>query len=407
MDANQDQLVVDNHHLDVVRKVLGQLKIQDYTEDAIPEFDLTLLNLKHIGKPEDEPDWKRVSDLDPVLTEVRARLAGHSGGWTPTIGKNRSMTSTFGAYPQTKSQNFWDPERREAPVPPDTWLKGDAGTGVRVGLVDTRVYRHADLPPASITASPEDFSPKKIGDDCNFEEGHAVFTIGLILKNAPGATVVAHAALGDDGKAEAWKVVKKLAQFLVPEPADRVHLIVLASGCRTHDGMPPFILERAIERLSPHITVVAAAGNHGIVEGMHPDTLVTRNSPTWPAALPGVVAVGVPVPPLPFPEADPVPHYSPDVPWVTCTVAPTHGDTFVSTYLNSKLVKVLDGRIIDNLVTGYAAWRGTSCAAAVLGGAIAAKMPSTGMDAREALKQLIGTGGIKKFTWPAQPGVQA
>jgi hypothetical protein len=404
MDANQDQLVVDTHHLDVVRGVLNQLKIQDRVEGSIPEFDLTLLSLRHIGLPEDEPDWLSVSDLDPVLTEVRARLAGSSGGWTPIVGKNRRMTSTFGAYPQTKSQNFWNPARHEAP---GTWLEGDAGAGVRVGLVDTKVYRHEDLPAGSITASPEDFSPKEAGDDCDFEEGHAVFTIGLILKNAPGATVVAHAALGDDGKAEAWKVVKKLAQFLVPQPADRVHLIVLASGCRTHDGQPPLILERAIERLSPHITVVAAAGNHGVLEGMHPDTLATRYSPTWPAALPGVVAVGVPAPPLPFPEADPAPHYSPDLPWVTCTVEPTDGDTFVSTYLNSKLVKMLDGSTIDNLDTGYASWRGTSCAAAYLGGAIAAKMPSTGMDAREALRQLIDTNGIKKFTWPATPHEQA
>lgn len=397
--AVPDELVVDTAHLGAVRQVLRHLEIQDTVTDSIPEFDLTLLSLKHVEEDKPEEEWEKVSDLDPVLTEVRVRLAGRCGGWTPVIGKNRRMSNTFGAYPQTRSQSIWNP------MPADhhgAWLVGDAGSGVRVGLVDTKILRHPALPDSAIRASEDDRFTKEEGEPCDFEEGHGVFAAGLILKKAPGAVVVAHAALGPDGKAEAWHVVKKLAKFLADEPGHRVHLIVLASGCRTRDGLPPMILERAIERLSPHITVVAAAGNHGAVDGMSPSTLITRNSPTWPAALPGVVAVGVPKP-----SRQGTPDYSPDLPWVTCTVKPETADTFMSTYLDSKAVTLHNGTTTDTLDSGYASWRGTSFAAAYLGGAIAAKMPDTHMDAREALAQLYQGDVVTEFAWHAERREQA
>ncbi|WP_330275098.1 S8/S53 family peptidase [Lentzea sp. NBC_00516] len=382
-----DELVVDTHHLGAVRHVLGELHIEDAVKDAIPEFDLTLLTLKH-GDTQNP-----VTDLDPVLTEVRARIAGRSGGWTPLIGKNRKMGNVFGAYPQTKSQAFWNPMPATHEGP---WIQGDAGQGVRVGMVDTKIYQHPQLPKTSVRASDHDWFTKDRQGTSHFEEGHGVFVAGLILKTAPGATVVPRAALGPDGKAEAWVVVKKLATFLADKPEDRVHLIVMANGCRTHDGQPPLILERAVERLSPHIAVVAAAGNHGGFLGMTSSSLVTRNSATWPAALPGVIAAGVPD----LPDPDPTTHYSADLPWVTHIVQPEVDDTFTSTYLDSATVTMFKGDPATDLITGYATWRGTSCAAAYLGGLIAAEMPSSGMDAAQALARVVAGPLVDEFVWP-------
>lgn len=391
--AVPDQLVVDTTHLAAVRTVLTELRIQDHIADDIPEFDLTLLTLKHIDTEKPEHCWKPVTDLDPVLTEVRVRIAGRSGGWTPLIGKNRKMGGMFGAYPQTRSQSYWNPKRATHTGP---WLAGTVGEGVRIGLVDTKIFKHKQLSTNSVHASDDDWFTKDPAATSYFEEGHGVFTAGLILKKAPGAKVVAHAALGPDGKGEAWCVVKKLAKFLACGPEDRVHMIVLASGCRTHDAQPPLILARAVERLSQHFMIVAAAGNHGAVIGLAPGSLITRNSPTWPAALPGVIAAGVPVPA----GEDPANHFSPDLPWVTHTVQPETADTFTSTYLDSAVVTMLEGDPATDLDTGYAQWRGTSFAAAYLSGLIAAQMPESGMDAVQALATVVAGPLVDEFVWP-------
>jgi hypothetical protein len=230
-----------------------------------------------------------------------------------------------------------------------------------------------------------------------------VFTAGLVFQQAPAATLVARHVLQENGKAPAWEVVKKLAAFL--EDDDPVDVLVLASGCRnTLDGNAPAIIERAIERLSAHTTVVAAAGNHGMLPGMTSDAHITRNSATWPAALPRVVAVGVE-------DAN----YSPDLPWVTCTVDPAklHPQTaerfgdgespdplvFLSTYLDADQVQMHEQHDIKSF-TGYATWVGTSGAAAVAGGAIAAKIVPGRTTAAEALGELFEGQLVQPFDWP-------
>ncbi|MFS8097124.1 S8/S53 family peptidase [Lentzea alba] len=374
------ELVVDTTQLDMVKQGLAELNIGITKTDPVPAFDLALLTLEHrelgaFGSP--------VADVGPVLGELRARFAGRCGGWTPFLGKNRKMTSQFGAYPQTQSMSFWDPDHVEQT---ESIFQGDAGAGVRIGLLDTKIYDHEHLKSVDLrTPDHERFTKPANKLQFNFEEGHGVFAAGLILRQAPRATLVARHALDSDGKASAWDFVKKLAEFL--EDSERVSLIVLASGCRTYDGQPPLVLRRAIERLSPHIMIVAAAGNHGAVPGMAPESQITRRSATWPAALPGVVAVSVN-------EAE----YSPDLPWVTTTIAESEPEAFLSTYLKAEKVAMkMPSRTID-FPAGYARWRGTSCAAAYLGGKIAAGM-ATGRTAAQALKDLQQAGTAQVFSW--------
>lgn len=373
-----DALVVDLTEKDAVGSVLDDLGISVTHTDQVEEFDLALLKLQLGGK--------ELTDIDPVLAEVRARFAGRGAGWSPLIGKNRRMASVFGAYPQTKSMSVWDPVPVEHDLPTFT---GSDGEGVRIGLLDTKIYQHPALAELDIVTPDESTRfTKDPTKQATVEDGHGVFTAGLILQQAPRATLVARHVLGSDGKAYAWDVVKRLAEFYRDE--NRVDLMVLASGCRnTLDGRPPLIVERAMERLSPHMMIVAAAGNHGIVVGMDPEIHTTRNSPTWPAALPRVVAVGVA-------GAD----YSPELPWVNCAVHLGKDPKFVSTYLEDDNVKMLDETSDKNFSKGYASWVGTSCAAAYVGGKVAAKLAaSKETSAYDVLDDVCAGPTVLKYEW--------
>lgn len=378
--AEPDALVVDLTEVDAVESVLDDLGIFVAERSEVGQFDLALLKLTLGGEP--------LNDIDPVLAELRARFAGRAAGWSPLIGKNRRMASVFGAYPQTKSMSLWDPVPK-AETEPTPSFTGDAGRGVRIGLLDTKIYNHPALAAKDIsTPDPTTRFSKDDKPQCTVEDGHGVFTAGLILQQAPGATLVARHVLGSDGKAYAWDVVTMLAEFLKDE--HRVDVLVLASGCRnTLDGRPPLIIERAVERLSGHMMIVAAAGNHGIVEGMSPDVHTTRNSATWPAALPRVVAVGVA-------GAD----YSPNLPWVDCVVDIGPNARFVSTYLEADDVQMLDGASNPDFSGGFASWVGTSCAAAYVGGAVAAKMAALGKkSAYDVMEDVCSGPTVRKFAW--------
>src|SRR5690348_12266508 len=91
--AEPDSLVVDLTEIDAVQHVLDELGIAVHGTETLEAFELALVTLAGEG----------FADVDPVLAELRVRFAGRCAGWTPLLGKNRTMTSVFGAYPQTKS----------------------------------------------------------------------------------------------------------------------------------------------------------------------------------------------------------------------------------------------------------------------------------------------------------------
>ncbi|WP_372664556.1 S8 family peptidase [Amycolatopsis kentuckyensis] len=373
-----DELIIDLRERGLVGPALEKLGITIAEEDRIEPFDLAKLKLAY-------PEGLGFEmAIDPVLAELRRRFAARCGGWVPLLGKNRTLSNQFGAYPQTRSQSDFDPSPADRPA--GTGAGPAAGHGVRVGILDTRLYRHPDLEGHYETpASGTTFETPAPGTETPWEDGHATFVAGLILAQAPAATLVVRDVLKSDGRAPVWATVGKLAEFL----DDDIDILNLAMGTRAaqdEDGDCPVAVRRAIERLSPHMVIVAAAGNHGEIPGLRNG--LTRTAPTWPAALTGVVAVGAT-----RANGAPAP-YSPDLPWVSCTAL---GDGLTSTYLPGD-VRLRTGGVQE--FHGYATWKGTSFATATVSGAIAAGTKRGEVTATEAFHAALAAGDVvKPYGW--------
>ena len=231
---------------------------------------------------------------------------------------------------------------------------------MRIGVLDTPlVWNRAwsqnvqSLEPSSSVSEP--FS---------YDVGHANFVASLIASQAPEADIGVLGTLHPgDASATAWDVAREMVSFL-----DRdVAILNLSLGCYTEDNQPPLLMQRAIQIMTPRLLVVAAAGNH---------RQPTRPRPFWPAALDDVVAVGAY-----GPDYEPAP-FTPKAPWVDIT-AP--GVDIVSHYFDGWVTLEPDKQ---ELFTGYAMWQGTSFAAGLAAGEIAAQLPVSG-DARVVRRILL------------------
>ena len=132
---------------------------------------------------------------------------------------------------------------------------------------------------------------------------------------------------------------------------------------------------------------VAAAGNHGNVASRPAKEVpagLTEQSPSYPAALPGVLAVGA------LEDAKPAPFSPKDAPWIRL-MAP--GVDLTVAYLSGNvLVAAEDGTFRharDVEFGGWAKCSGTSYAAGMVTGEIAQRMTRPGVTAQEAAAQLL------------------
>ncbi|GAA3127775.1 S8 family peptidase [Streptosporangium carneum] len=167
------------------------------------------------------------------------------------------------------------------------------------------------------------------------QAGHGTFVTGLVLRSAPEAQVRPLRVLDGHGLGDEAGLLRVLGR-LRNDPPD---VLNLSFGGHTFDDRPSPLVEASLAGLAGTV-VVACAGN----------TASTR--PFWPAALPEVVAVGA----LDTTEAARAP-FSAHGPWVN---ACARGEWLTSAFLR------------HGAFQGYARWSGTSFAAAVVSGAIAA-----------------------------------
>ncbi|MBG0564657.1 S8 family peptidase [Actinoplanes aureus] len=321
-----------------------------------------------------QPDARRAAaaaetPLDRVLTDLRAGFAALNGGWMPTMGKNRAVGRIPGmrnARPGVSGAGEVSHGGGGAPRKIDEpgWAKARAATpgrGARVGLVDTALRRHDYLAGAWVGDQENGLA---YPDGLPAEAGHATFIAGLVLRQAPGATLSVTALLDDQGVADSWEAAVRIVQ-LGREGLDVLNLSFVSY---TDDGMPPLVLSTAIDRLDPDIVVVAAAGNHGFL------TDGQERKAAWPAALNDVVAVGAA---SARGDGEPA-SFTPLGSWID-VLAP--GEDVESTYLDrrAQVWEDPDGDGPQEPVrqsrnfNGYARWSGTSFAAAAVSGAIAAR----------------------------------
>ncbi|HEX4726021.1 MAG TPA: S8 family serine peptidase [Pseudonocardiaceae bacterium] len=356
-----DELIVHLPHLRLVTTALGILGIQ-VTGTPEQHRPLDLARLKLAGS----------ADVTNVLAQLRAHFAAQYGQWMPLMDSNQHVATVIG-MPQPKSMSISDdPEQTDPPAPvPFT----PAGRGIRVGVLDTKIDAHPDLIGRFVAEPSARYRP--LPEPVPLRAGHATFVASLITRMAPAVTIDAHAVLNRNGRATAWHTATAMMTF-----ADSgIDILNLSLGCRTNDGLAPLLMSRAVTLLNQRMLIVAAAGNHGAA-----DDLNLRVAPTWPAALPDVVAVGARG--LDGKRAP----FSPNLPWVTCT-AP--GEKVTGGYLKALIATTKSG---PQQFDGYATWSGTSFATATVSGAIAAATHRR--DVRAALARLLAesNGVVRQFT---------
>lgn len=324
----------------------------------------------------DDSQRRDTTAMDALVVGLRQHFRRRYAGWVPTIGKNRILgrvvgggVISHGGGPAPTASLHALPER-----------SGTAGSGVRVGVLDTRIYPHPWL--AGGWAGPADTVLETDGVRAAVT-GHATFITGLVLSQAPGAVVEMRHVLSDEtGEADSWEVAKAIVEL----GRSGIDVLNLSLVCYTEDGQAPLALAAAVERLDPAIVVVAAAGNHGDPAAKGIEDADDHRKPTWPAALDHVVAVGAATR-----EGRRTSFTPEDAAWID-VLAP--GESVVSTFLEGRVQ--LDDEGGAETFSGFAEWSGTSFAAALVSGAIAAHTKPGEVSARQAWKQLIAPLGPRQ-----------
>jgi subtilisin family serine protease len=430
-DYQPDELVVALPDHDIVRRKLTDLHISTGKADRDERLGLALLPLDEgtfaeaadelrgdagLVQRATEAKWPRrvtddtqLSDLDLLLRKLREEFSAVYDGWMPDIGKNRMIAPVRG-FPIVDGCARDNPRELGIDDPialPEGGEQGwrprptEPGHGVRVGLLDTRLYPHPWLAGGYLASAADLLELPGSGEGVLSLDGHGTFVAGLILSQAPGAELVVRPVLGRDAAGQdavgkTWDVAKGMAQFA----GSGVDILNLSFGCYTDDGQPPLVLARAVSLLSSEILLVAAAGNYGDIEQLREERSplagpwtknLTNRTPVWPAAFADVVSVGA------TDGHGERAAFSPEVPWVDVT-AP--GVDVESTYLFGQvsLVSLANDKQTTEVFHGFARWQGTSFAAGNVSGAVAAKI-EPGRNARQALEAVLADpdSGVKRF----------
>lgn len=395
----QDQLVVATPHVAQVLTALDGLglgvTVDENDKQAVqsdPRLGLSLLTLSPVGEGP-APGL----DVGLLISQIQQVFEDDNQGWSPTIGKNRYVDDQVIGGGSMSYGGFGDPQplgdeegvRERADF---ASVRRDAGAGVVVGLVDTRISGRS-VPLAgtwtggSVDIVSDEGAPPAEGYTAPrwaAVRGHATFVAGLILSAAPSARLIVRGVLAPAGRTDSWTVARAIAELGQSD----IDVLNLSFTCLTADGKPPLALATAISKVDPRTVIVAAAGNHGAIDSRYLPVVIDgqefgdpctgardiRTCAAFPAALDGVVAVGARAS-----DGDGPTSYTPRAAWVDVLARGDAASTFVQ----------------DAPYGGFARWEGTSFAAALVSGAIAAGTKPGLRPAQVAYDKL-----------PTEPGVQ-
>jgi subtilisin family serine protease len=313
----------------------------------------------------------------PELAELAARLRGDGVPASATYVPPMSivMKSRGGAEPAHRRWEDYRPPARPGRV--------------RVSIVDTGVtaQRRTDgwLDGLEVHGIDQlDLNPKN--GKLDMAAGHGTAVMGIVRHAAPEATIAVHRAAPPDGSALETEVACGMVEAVEAGfEAGQAVVLNLSLGTTTVDGQSPLALQAALDLIeemaaeSPDrdVLVVAAAGNFG-------DT-----RPVWPAASPGVIAVGALGQDL-LPTV-----WSSRGPWVDCSVV---GDGVLSVYVEGEEDPYYDRAADSFPADSWALHFGTSFAAPQIAGAVARIAQDEGVSLRDALTRLLtGARRIRDF----------
>jgi hypothetical protein len=277
------------------------------------------------------------------------------------------------------------------PVPaPD--LEADDGDGVAVSIVDTGLMPNAAAGHPWLDgvrgAVENPYTNDGDGDIViGPYAGHGTFVAGVLRSIAPKASVFVERAFDIAGADYETRVAASLEDALDRDPDILVFTFTTSTHCDQSLHTFDDLYERRI-RYVKGLAVLAPAGNEG------------RSRPMWPAAHPGVIAVGAL-------DADGRNRaaFSNYGRWVD-VYAP--GENLINAFPHGTYVCNEPPIGQRRHFHGLAKWSGTSFSTPVVAGLIAARMSRTGQNAQQAwnsLQQFAGRQsipGIGPVLYPGQ-----
>jgi subtilisin family serine protease len=254
-------------------------------------------------------------------------------------------------------------EAATAPQPADP-----SAPPVTVAVLDTGVAAHPWFAhrPWFAQVTDDQFEVLDANHDGRLDSvaGHGTFVAGVVQQHAPSARLRIRRVLHTDGICDEVGLIEALGELADdPEPAEIVNL---SFGGHSHDDRVSWLLDRAVRRLTDSSVVVAAAGNSG------------TQRPFWPAALPHVIAVGA----LDVAGSAPA-EFSNRGAWVDAWAV---GADVLGAFVAS--ARQLPAPVEP--AGCFARWSGTSFAAPVVAGRIAA-LVGRGATVRAAAEEVVGT----------------
>ncbi len=272
---------------------------------------------------------------------------------------------------------------------------GSDGYGVSVSIVDTGLIpgaaaRHAWL--TGVRGDQED--PYTTGGERVLAPyaGHGTFGAGVLRCVAPKASVYIEGAFSNAGADYESKLLANLEDALDRDPD--ILVFTFTSATHRDQSLKTFdeLYDRRISR-TKGLVVLAPAGNDG------------TSRPRWPAAHPGVVAVGALAA-----NGRQRAHWSNYGRWVD-VYAP--GEDLVNAYPDGTYVCTEPPNVDERReFHGMAMWSGTSFSTPLVAGLIAARISQTGESAQQAWDSLQrfacsqSIPGVGPVLYPGQAGCE-
>jgi hypothetical protein len=325
--------------------------------------------------------------------------SGHGTGQYALIGSGaRQPVEWVGAAPARRRDNeLADTDRRPVVVTLDTgigrhdWFTEGVERGLSIDGVDLGYHGDATDPERKGLVFGE------LTGALDSHSGHGTFIAGLIRQTCPDADIRAVRVMNSNGVADEYELLRcllvlaELARRRRQGRADGAHVdvIVLSLGYRHETAQDErydnFLLPVLRELGALGVAVVAAAGNGASTEPVYPAAFSPHKGGPVRKREPGVVPV------TSGGSCNPngtVALFSDAGPWVSCWVSGAALVSTMPTTLSGGAMPVVsfladDGSLrstidLDDFTGGFGVWSGTSFAAPVFAGKVAAALLASG-----------------------------